>query len=144
MARRKKKDSHAITKGYGPRYGVRVRKRIDSVLRTSRAYYQCPECRYVKVKRVSVGIWKCRHCDLVFAGAAFQPTGRKTKIGIRDEDRLAAEDDFLAEEIEIDLEGIEPSRIIPRDPRPEDLAPEEPVAEEEEGGEPASGEPTPE
>lgn len=143
MARRKKKDSHAMTKGYGARYGVRVRKRIDSVLRKSRAQYQCPECRYMAVRRLSAGIWKCRHCELVFAGAAFQPTGRKTKIGIRDEDRLAAEDNFLAEEIDIDIDEGEPARIIPRDPMPEEPAPEEQTIEEE-APEPASEEVVPE
>jgi len=94
MARKKKKDTHAMTKGLGPRYGVRVRKRINTVLKKSRATYRCPDCRYTSVKRVSTGIWECRHCGLVFAGGAFQPTGRRTKIGIRDEDKLFEENLF--------------------------------------------------
>ncbi len=83
-----------MTKGLGPRYGVRVRKRIETVLRKSRSTYACPDCAYTSVKRVSTGIWECRHCGLVFAGAAFQPTTKKMKIGIRDEDRLAEEEIF--------------------------------------------------
>lgn len=99
MARKRKKDTHAMTKGYGPRYGVRVRKRIDSVLKRSRGKYRCPDCRYTSVKRVSTGIWECRHCGLIFAGGAYQPTGRRIKIGIRDEDKLA-EEGFLGIETE--------------------------------------------
>ncbi|HID72047.1 MAG TPA: 50S ribosomal protein L37ae [Thermoplasmata archaeon] len=88
MARKKKKDSHSITKGYGARYGVRVRKRIEDVLRKSRGKYCCPECQYIAVKRVGTAIWMCRHCGLVFAGGAYQPVSRKTRVGVREEEEV--------------------------------------------------------
>ena len=106
MARKKKKDSHAMTKGLGPRYGVRIRKRIETVLRKSRGTYRCPDCRYTSVKRVSTGIWECRHCGLVFAGGAYTPTIRKTRIGVRDEDKIH-DADLLALELDESEEEIE-------------------------------------
>jgi len=33
----------------------------------------------MRVKRVSVGIWKCKKCGYTFAGGAYTPT---TKLGI--------------------------------------------------------------
>jgi len=41
--------------------------------------HRCPQCGFVKVKRVSVGIWKCGKCEYTFTGGAYTPT---TKLGI--------------------------------------------------------------
>ena len=41
--------------------------------------HRCPQCGFVRVKRESVGIWKCSKCSYTFAGGAYTPT---TKLGI--------------------------------------------------------------
>jgi large subunit ribosomal protein L37Ae len=41
--------------------------------------HRCPRCGFARVKRESVGIWKCKKCDYTFAGGAYTPI---TKIGI--------------------------------------------------------------
>jgi large subunit ribosomal protein L37Ae len=41
--------------------------------------HRCPQCGFVKVKRESVGVWKCRKCGFTFTGGAYTPT---TKLGI--------------------------------------------------------------
>jgi large subunit ribosomal protein L37Ae len=33
----------------------------------------------MRVKRISVGVWKCRKCGFTFTGGAYTPT---TKLGI--------------------------------------------------------------
>ncbi|MEB3816494.1 MAG: 50S ribosomal protein L37ae [Desulfurococcales archaeon] len=59
---------------YGPRYGVSVRKRVKEVLERRYAKHVCPFCGSVgTVYRVSVGIWACRKCGMVWAGAAYTP-----------------------------------------------------------------------
>ena len=41
--------------------------------------HKCPQCGFVKVKRKSVGIWKCGKCEYTFTGGAYVPS---TKLGI--------------------------------------------------------------
>ncbi len=71
MTRRTKKVG--VAGRYGVRYGVRTRKAVAAVLDTKARSYECPQCKHVAVRRVSTGIWKCRKCDLTFAGGAYTP-----------------------------------------------------------------------
>jgi large subunit ribosomal protein L37Ae len=41
--------------------------------------HRCPQCGFLRVKRESVGIWRCRRCGFTFTGGAYTPT---TKLGI--------------------------------------------------------------
>lgn len=67
------------TRGLGPRYGSTVRKRYAKVITGLRKPHRCPQCGFVRVRRVSVGIWKCRKCEFTFAGGAYTPS---TKLGV--------------------------------------------------------------
>lgn len=67
------------TRGLGPRYGATVRKRYIKVIRELRKIHPCPRCGLPRVKRESVGIWKCRKCGFTFTGGAYTPI---TKLGI--------------------------------------------------------------
>ena len=59
---------------YGPRYGVSVRKRVKEVLERRYSKHICPFCGSVgSVRRISVGLWTCRKCGAVWAGAAYTP-----------------------------------------------------------------------
>jgi len=66
-------------RGFGPRYGVSVRKRYVSIVSEMRKPHTCPRCGLKAVRRESVGIWVCSKCGFKFAGGAYTPT---TKIGI--------------------------------------------------------------
>ncbi len=84
MTRRTKKVKQ--TGRYGPRYGIRVRKQIKLLEDKMHEKHICPNCQHRKVKRVGTGIWKCRKCDLVFAGGAYIPrsaAGRKRELALR-------------------------------------------------------------
>jgi large subunit ribosomal protein L37Ae len=71
MARRTR---HAgIVARYGPRYGVRIRRRVQEIEETLRARHTCPNCQALAVRRRSTGVWECRHCGHVFAGGAYRP-----------------------------------------------------------------------
>lgn len=72
MARRTKKVGTAGR--FGPRYGIRVRKRIASIEAAKNKKHSCPDCAYNRVKRRDTGIWECKHCGLVFAGGAYTPS----------------------------------------------------------------------
>ena len=67
------------TRGLGPRYGSTVRKRYVKVITELKKPTRCPQCGFMRVKRESVGIWKCKKCEYTFAGGAYSPV---TKHGI--------------------------------------------------------------
>ncbi|MCW4046017.1 MAG: 50S ribosomal protein L37ae [Candidatus Bathyarchaeota archaeon] len=67
------------TRGLGTRYGATVRKRYIKVITELKKPHKCPQCGFVRVKRESVGVWKCRKCGYTFAGGAYTPV---TKLGV--------------------------------------------------------------
>jgi large subunit ribosomal protein L37Ae len=67
------------TRGLGTRYGSTVRKRYAKVMVGFKGKHRCPQCGFAKVRRESVGVWKCRKCDYTFAGGAYTPV---TKLGV--------------------------------------------------------------
>lgn len=67
------------TRGLGSRYGAMVRKRYIKVVKDVKRPHRCPQCGLQRVKRVSVGVWKCRKCGFTFTGGAYTPI---TKLGI--------------------------------------------------------------
>lgn len=78
MARKRTKKV-GPTRGLGPRYGASVRKRYIKVMTGMKKSHVCPQCGFVRVKRESVGVWKCRKCGFTFTGGAYTPT---TKLGV--------------------------------------------------------------
>jgi large subunit ribosomal protein L37Ae len=67
------------TRGLGSRYGATVRKRYIKVVKEMKKPHRCPQCGLQRVKRMSVGVWKCRKCGFTFTGGAYTPI---TKLGI--------------------------------------------------------------
>lgn len=67
------------TRGFGARYGSSLRKRYIKVVVELRKPHKCPQCGFMRVKRESVGIWKCKKCEHTFTGGAYTPV---TKLGI--------------------------------------------------------------
>ena len=56
---------------FGPRYGRRLRSKITEIEKKQRARFKCPHCSYVKVKRVSHGIYECKKCNVKFTGGSY-------------------------------------------------------------------------
>jgi large subunit ribosomal protein L37Ae len=71
MARRTLKAG--IVGKLGPRYGVRIRRRVQEVETLQKQRHSCPRCLARNVKRVASGVWRCRRCGLAFAGGAYRP-----------------------------------------------------------------------
>ena len=67
------------TRGLGARYGSTVRKRYAKVISEMKKVHNCPQCNSKKVRRQSVGVWKCRKCGFTFTGGAYIPS---TKLGV--------------------------------------------------------------
>ncbi len=67
------------TRGLGTRYGSTVRKRYVKIITELKKPHRCPQCGFLRVKRESVGVWKCSKCDYTFTGGAYTPI---TKLGV--------------------------------------------------------------
>ena len=59
------------TKRFGARYGARLKKKLADIESQQKTIYPCPYCNYVKVKRVSIGVWKCKKCETKFSSKAY-------------------------------------------------------------------------
>lgn len=61
-----------ITRKYGTRYGAALRKIVKKFEVSQHARYVCPFCGRNAIKRLAVGIWKCRGCKKSIAGGAYE------------------------------------------------------------------------
>ena len=55
----------------GPRYGIRIRRRVLEIDRARKAPAACPRCATVTVRRVASGVFVCRRCGTKFASNAY-------------------------------------------------------------------------
>jgi len=65
------KSKQLPTKRFGPRYGRTSRTKVAKIEVMQRATYDCPYCKYKKVKRMASGIWYCSKCYAKFTGKAY-------------------------------------------------------------------------
>jgi len=72
MAKRTKKVG--IVGKYGTRYGASLRKMVKKIEVTQHSRYTCSFCGKDSVRRVAVGIWRCRGCKKTVAGGAWVQT----------------------------------------------------------------------
>lgn len=72
MSRRTKKVG--IAGKYGPRYGIRIRRRLQEVESLKQEKHPCPQCLTGVLKRVSTSIFECRKCGVKIASSAYYPT----------------------------------------------------------------------
>ncbi len=57
-------------RGFGARYGKKVREKYGKVEAKQRKKQECPFCKGI-AKRISKGIWKCKKCKKKFASGAY-------------------------------------------------------------------------
>ena len=58
-------------KRLGSRYGKTVREKLGKIELLQKGPHKCPYCHSYKVKRLAVGIWKCKKCNAKFTGKAY-------------------------------------------------------------------------
>ncbi|MBU0666365.1 MAG: 50S ribosomal protein L37ae [Nanoarchaeota archaeon] len=56
---------------FGSRYGRKIRNRLEKIESEQRKLHKCPFCHYIRVKRVSNGIWLCQKCNIKFTSKAY-------------------------------------------------------------------------
>ncbi len=102
MGRTKKVGS---TGRFGSRYGAKLRRRVLDIERRRKEPHRCPACATRALKREAAGLWRCKKCDILFAGGAYVPytdAGKAARRAIAQRiagDFLALRDEDEAEEI---------------------------------------------
>ena len=61
-------------KRFGARYGRKSKLKFSKIETEQRKLHKCPYCSKIAVKRVAIGIWKCRKCNAKFTGKAYSVT----------------------------------------------------------------------
>ncbi|HTW39588.1 MAG TPA: 50S ribosomal protein L37ae [Thermoplasmata archaeon] len=69
MSKRTKKVGS--TAWMGPRYGIRIRRRVLDIDRARSKTAACPRCSTATLQRVASGIFECRRCGTRFASNAY-------------------------------------------------------------------------
>ena len=69
MSKRTKKVGN--TGWMGPRYGIRIRRRVLEIDRARIADAACPRCSTITVERVASGVFECRRCGTKFSSNAY-------------------------------------------------------------------------
>jgi large subunit ribosomal protein L37Ae len=55
----------------GPRYGIRIRRRVLEIDRSQHKANTCPNCSTVTLWRVASGIYECQRCGTRVSSAAY-------------------------------------------------------------------------
>ena len=58
----------------GPRYGIRIRRRVLEIDAAKKRRSACPKCATVTIHRVASGVYECTRCGERFASGAYQFT----------------------------------------------------------------------
>lgn len=66
-------------KGFGARYGRKIRNKLKTILDQRQAKHVCPRCRSTRIKRIAAGIWACKKCEVKFTGRAYEVGKRAFK-----------------------------------------------------------------
>jgi large subunit ribosomal protein L37Ae len=55
----------------GPRYGIRIRRRVLEIDRARKKASACPRCATMTLERIASGVFECRRCGTRFASNAY-------------------------------------------------------------------------
>jgi large subunit ribosomal protein L37Ae len=69
MSKRTKKVGN--TGWMGPRYGIRIRRRVLDLDRARGVDASCPRCSTVTLHRIASGVFECRRCGVQYASGAY-------------------------------------------------------------------------
>ena len=131
-----RKVSLGSAKRYGPRYGKRNKEKLSFLEKQHRERQKCPYCNYVKVRRLSPGIWLCEKCDAKFASRAYSLTQKKKVKEVAPKEELPLDiEESQEEDIKEDEEPLEEEPETTEEepkPGPEQDIPEELLAQDKE------------
>ena len=93
----KAEENLGSVKRFGARYGRKLKIKFSKIETEQRKLHKCPYCSKTAVKRVAVGIWKCRKCYAKFAGKAYSVL---KKIVVKEGKIVEEEPIIVKEEVE--------------------------------------------
>ena len=107
-----KKTLFGSSKRFGPRYGRRNRDKVATLEKGHRGKHKCPYCNYIKVRRLSRGIWECDKCNAKFAGKAYTFEVAKQVVKPKTKEEIALEAGDLPERVKEPEENYDDDPIF--------------------------------
>ena len=95
MKSEERREGLGSAKRFGARYGRKTKLKFSNVETEQRKLHKCPYCTKIAVKRIALGIWQCRKCNVKFAGKAYSVT---RKIAAKEEAKEIIEEPQIIEE----------------------------------------------
>ena len=99
----KTEEKLSSVKRFGARYGRKLKLKFSAIEAEQRKLHKCPYCSKIAVKRVAVGIWKCKKCNVKFTGRAYSVS---KKIIPKEVEEIAQEPEIIKEKVE-ETEALE-------------------------------------
>ena len=99
----KSEEGLGSVKRFGARYGRKTKLKFSKAETEQRKLHRCPYCSKIAVKRIALGIWQCRKCDVKFAGKAYTITRKivtKEAEDVLEEPQIIEEEQAEAQEVE--------------------------------------------
>ena len=97
MKSEERREGLGSAKRFGARYGRKTKLKFSNVETEQRKLHKCPYCTKIAVKRIALGIWQCRKCNVKFAGKAYSVT---RKIVTKEAEEMAEEPQVIEEQAE--------------------------------------------
>jgi len=72
-------------KGFGARYGRKIRNKLGKFIALKNKDKKCPYCHAMKVKRIAAGIWTCTKCGSKFTAKAYDSETTPIKLHTNEE-----------------------------------------------------------
>jgi ribosomal protein eL43 len=121
-----KKTTLRSAKRFGVRYGKRNKEKVATLEREHRGKRKCPYCNYIKLKRLSKGIWLCEKCNVKFASKAYTIATPKRRAAEPVKAPIEEPEEPIEEILkEEDLEEEEPTEPEQADEQAEEKKPAE-------------------
>ncbi len=98
-----KKTTLGSAKRFGVRYGRSNKEKVAVLEKSARGKHKCPFCNYVKVRRVSRGIWECEKCLVKFSGRTYDfqaPKSISIKAPVEDKEKIEETTEEVEEQVE--------------------------------------------
>ncbi|MBL7056208.1 50S ribosomal protein L37ae [Candidatus Woesearchaeota archaeon] len=73
-------DKLGSARRFGARYGTKPKYKFAKIEKEQRKRHKCPYCHALQVRRIALGIWTCKKCEVKFTGKAYTISKKSVSV----------------------------------------------------------------